>query len=444
MTLGTRTWIGLALLAGGAVGVRLLLTTAPLRPASVILITLDTTRADRLAPYGGPSGVMPILETWARHGVVFDDASTVAPLTLPAHTSLMTGQMPPVHGVRDNSGALLPTARTLAEGLHEAGYRTGAFVSAVVLDKTHGLDRGFDCYREVNQPDVPHRFRRPGNETVDEALAWLAENADSRFFVWIHLYDAHAPIRLAEPYRTEYAADPYAGALAFMDSQLGRVQAFLEARGLAGRTAIVLAADHGESLGEHGEQGHGIFVYQSVVHVPLIVDWPGLRTRRVTTSVQLTDVAPTVLALNRARGEDGGGRSLVPLLRGLPMPAWDVYAESMYPRRFGWSDLRSLRSENLKVIDAPRPELYDLAVDPTEQTNLIDQRPGPAAVLLDRLRRVPTSGTLAAATSETARQLGALGYATAPDRHPRPTVLPDPKDMISRYNRVEALRSERH
>ncbi len=442
MTSRARTVVGIGILLAGALGVYPLVAPLRLEPANVILITLDTTRADRLAPYGSPAHLMPTLETWARQGMVFDDVSTLAPLTLPAHTSLMTGRTPPSHGVRDNSGALGNDVPTLADVLHRAGYRTGAFVSAIVLDKEHGLARGFEAYSEVNQPNAPHRFRRPGNETVDDVLGWLQSHAASPFFLWVHLYDAHAPIRLSEPFRTAYADHPYDGALAFMDSQLGRIHDFLDQRGLTPKTAIVVAADHGESLGEHGEAGHGIFVYQSVVHVPLIIDWPGLAPGRAARPVQLTDVAPTIAALEKTAPLWADGRTLEPLLRGHSLAARDIYAESMYPRHFGWSELRSLRSGMLKVIDAPRPELYDLATDPSETHNLWTTEPGAAATLLDRLRRLPgATATLPTAPSRTARALEALGYVSAPNRPlPPAAVLPDPKDMIGRYNRLGALR----
>jgi choline-sulfatase len=445
MTSRTRTTLGVAALVAGAVGVYLLVAPLQLRPANVILITLDTTRADRLAPYGGRAGLMPTFETWAHEGVVFDDVSTLAPLTLPAHTSLLTGRTPPSHGVRDNTGVLASDVPTLAEALHQTGYRTGAFVSAVVLDRSHGLSRGFDAYGEVNPPTAPRRFRRPGNETVDDALGWLQTNAGSPFFLWVHLYDAHAPIRLPEPFRTTYADDPYDGALAFMDSQLGRIQTFLDTHGLARHTAIIVAADHGESLGDHGEAGHGIFVYQSVVHVPLIITWPDLEPGRTACAVQLIDVAPTIAALERAASWASDGRTLVPLLRGQSLAARDLYAESMYPRHFGWSELRSLRAGTLKVIDAPRPELYDLGTDPGESHNLFAAEPGTAASLLNRLRRLPgATVTLPRAPSKTARELAALGYVSTPVPSPPGAVLPDPKDMIARYNRIEAIRPPSH
>lgn len=414
-------------------------------PASVVLITLDTTRADRLSPYGGAVGVMPTLDAWASRGIVFDDATTLAPLTLPAHTSLLTGRTPPDHGVRDNAGALGDDVPTIASALHGAGYRTAAFVSSVVLGAHTGLARGFDVYRDVGVDGAPHRFRRPGSETTDEAVQWLDRNAGAPFFLWLHLYDAHAPIDLPEPFRTTYVNDPYDGALAFMDRQLARIANELEDRGVADSTAIVVAADHGEALGDHGERGHGIFVYQSVVHVPLVIAWPGVRPGHVRTPVELTDVMPTVLAIEGVARARVDGRPIAPFVRTADAPAREVYTESMYPRRFGWSDLRSLRAGALKVIDAPRPELYDLAVDPGEAHNLIGERRAEADALIRRLRALPGGaggGALATASAETARALRSLGYLATPARS-MPALLPDPKDMIADYNVLEAQRPRR-
>jgi arylsulfatase A-like enzyme len=348
--------------------------------------------------------------------------------------------------VRDNSGALGDDVPTMASALHGAGYRTAAFVSSVVLAERTGLARGFDVYRDPGSTaSLPRRFRRPGSETTDEALEWIDRNSSAPFFVWIHLYDAHAPIDLPEPLRAMYEADPYEGALAFMDSQLARVAARLDERGVADTTAIIVAADHGEALGDHGEQGHGIFVYQSVVHVPLVVCWPGVRPGRVASPVELTDVMPTVLAIEGVPAGRVDGHAIAPFVRSRYAPARDVYTESMYPLRFGWSDLRSLRSGDLKVIDAPRPELYDLAIDPAEQHNLIGERAPEARALLDRLHALPGGrgdNALATAATETARALQSLGYVSAPARAGR-QALPDPKDMITEYNLIELRRPGR-
>jgi arylsulfatase A-like enzyme len=417
-------------------------TPSQLAPSSVVLITLDTTRADRLAAYGGRSGVTPTIDAWAREGVVFDDASTVAPLTLPAHASLLTGQLPPATGIRDNTGLLPAKTPTIASALHAAGYRTAAFVSSVILDRGRGLTEGFDTYEGVERPDA-YRPRRPASETVDHAITWLTGNSGQPFFLWIHLYDAHAPIELDAARRAAYAGDAYEGALAMMDAELARVRTALETTGAAKHTAVILAADHGEGLGDHDEDGHGIFVYQDVMRVPLIVHWPGARPGRVKTPVQLIDVMPMILAVDAPAAADAGGRDLEPLIYGRQVPDRAIYLESMYPRVLGWSPLRSLRVGSLKVIEAPRPELYDLSTDPHETTNLVRDRPDEAEAMLARLRGW-SLGNITSVNDHAlaARQLASLGYmsgalSTASQATPS---APDPKDMIGLYNRIEARR----
>jgi arylsulfatase A-like enzyme len=221
-------------------------------PASVVIVTLDTTRADRLSPYGFMNVSLPALERLAREGVVFDQAMSVGPLTLPAHTSLMTGLLPPHHGVRDNADSPLAGSHTtLAEVLRRCGFRTGAFVGSVVLDPDRGLDQGFEKYGEVGHaPDSKERRRqRPANEVVDDAIRWMASVEESPFFLWVHLYDAHRPYAPPEPYATTYGHNPYVGEIAFADAQLGRLLEALEQRGVLERAVVVVAGDHGEALG---------------------------------------------------------------------------------------------------------------------------------------------------------------------------------------------------
>src|SRR5262245_47020386 len=290
------------------------------RPASLILITLDTTRADHLPPY--VAGSLPAIEQLAREGVVFDKAIASVPLTLPSHSSLFTGRNPPAHDVRVNATVLAPGVPTLAESLRTAGYRTAAFVGSVVLDPDRGLGRGFDVYHDVNGApgqQGSRRLRRPADEVIDDALTWLPATTDAPFFMWVHLFDAHAPY--AGPESSAGASGgSYAGALAFMDSQIARLVAALESRGMLDRTAMIVTADHGESLGEHGERGHGIFVYESALRVPLIVRWPGVAPRRVPHLVQLIDVAPTVLALEGVAAPPLEGVDRVPVLRARAEP----------------------------------------------------------------------------------------------------------------------------
>ncbi len=317
---------------------------------NIVVITLDTTRADRLSPYGYMDASMPALERLAREGVIFDRAMTVAPLTLPAHSSVFTGLFPPRHGVRDNADrALASNHTTLAETLRAHGFRTGAFVSSVVLASDRGLAQGFDRYVDVPASDDrrPRRLQRRGDEVMTDAIRWVDEVRSAPFFLWAHLYDPHRPYDPPEPYRSRHF-DPYVGEIAFADAQIGRLLDRLRERGLLERTIVIVAGDHGESLGEHGEENHGIFVYENVLRVPLIIRVPdalksrSVAPRRVGDIVRLVDVTPTVLDLlgltvlssNGERPIDGV--SLVDRMRGTPQTSeLEAYAESLYPARFG-------------------------------------------------------------------------------------------------------------
>jgi len=391
------------------------------RAEHILIVTLDTTRSDYLPAYGSSRVTTPNLDRLARDGVVFEQATTVAPLTLTAHCSLFTGLRPPHHGVRDNGDEPLASHHaTLAEVLHGRGFRTAAFVGSAVLQVNRGLARGFDVYRDgINEdPWDRHSVRRPANEVVDEAIRWLEGGTGLPFFLWVHLYDAHAPYDVPEPYRTMYSEDPYAGAIAFMDAQVGRLLDTLERYGLSQRAAIVLASDHGEAFGEHGERGHGIFVYQEVLRVPLIIKAPGLSRRRVANVTSLVDVMPTVLDLAGASPLPMDGVNLIPFLRGeAAWPEREIYSESLYPMRFGRNPLRALRDGRFKFIDAPRPELYDLESDPSEQRNLAVER---AALVLAMSRRLSALGDAASPlrakrdlytpSTETRERLASLGY----------------------------------
>ena len=434
--------------------------TAP-APMNVVLITLDTLRADHLGAYGATEVKTPHLDRFASQGVVFDQVMTTAPLTLPAHSSIMTGQFPPKHGVRDNGGFFLgPEQVTLAEVLTERGYQTGATVGAFVLDSKWGLDQGFGTYQD--DFDLTHvkamslaSVNRPGNEVVDLALKWMDGVADQRFFAWMHLYDPHAPYISPEPYRSEYRGHPYRGAIAFTDAQVGRVFDYLDARGLSDNTIVIVTADHGEGLGEHGEETHGFFVYESAMRVPLIVRAPGrgLTPRRVSQPVRSVDIMPTVLDLiGGAPTQPIEGVSLVPLMSGevreLPLEA---YGEAMYPlHHYGWSELTTLRSERFKLIDAPRPELYDLERDPHELTNLFEERRSVGDAMLRQLRDrkremaadAPEAAPPADVDPETRSRLAALGYVgsfVATSSEPS-SGRADPKDKISLFNLMTTAR----
>jgi len=415
---------------------------------NVVIVTLDTTRADRLSPYGLMDVSMPALDRLAREGVVFDQATTVAPLTLPAHTSLFTGLLPPNTRVHDNADRPLDNRfTTLAETLHALDFRTGAFVGSVVLRPDRGLAQGFDVYSGVgSRRDRPGTVedgarQRRGDEVMTDALRWLDDVGDARFLLWAHLYDAHRPYDPPEPYKSRYA-DPYVGEIAFADAQIGRVLDALDARDLMNRTIVIVAGDHGESLGDHGEQDHGVFIYESVLRVPLIIRMPSISPKRVASVVRLTDVIPTVLDLLGAPAPTMDGMSLRDLLTGSRRDLdLEAYSESEYPRRLGWSVLRALRAGRFKLIDAPRPELYDLDRDPFEQRNVYDERRATAAAMTSRLHALarPHSATglessrrPAVAPAGLAEQLAALGYVGPRTSPALPTSkdLPDPKDCI--------------
>ena len=283
---------------------------------NVLIVTLDTTRADYLPAYGYTKLETPALDRLSREGTVFEQATTSVPLTLPAHCTIFTGLFPPHHRVRDNADRALDAGQiTLAEVLRARGMRTGAFVGSVVVGHDRGLAQGFDTYSAPSRIDLRDGNRRPAHLVVDDALEWL-QRQDGPFFAWIHLYDAHAPYALPEPFRTMYHDAPYLGALAVLDAQVGRVASALEAHHVLDRTLLVVASDHGESLGEHGEDGHGIFVYQSTLRVALIMRVPGFAPRRVADVTRLADVMPTVLDLLHEPAPPMDGVSLVPLMTG--------------------------------------------------------------------------------------------------------------------------------
>ena len=427
---------------------------------NVLLITLDTTRADSLGAYGATDGATPNLDRLARRGVVFEDAITAAPLTLPAHSSLFTAKYPPRHGVRDNGGFVLDAGETtLAERLHAAGFKTGGFVGAYVLDRRWGIAQGFDTYFDdfdlgKARGAVLASVERPANEVADHALAWLDSAASSRFFAWVHFYDAHSPYDPPEPYRTRFADNLYAGEVAFVDSQVGRLIAFLEQRQLLDKTIVVAVGDHGESLGEHGESTHGFFVYQSVLHVPFMLLSPveSMRGKRIASTVRSVDLTPTLLDLLGLTMTDSvDGRSLVPLMTGASKDLeLEAYSEAMYPRyHFGWSDLRSLTSGRYHYINAPRPELYDIQQDPRESQNLYATRQTLADRMAASLRRVeaesPDSAPHTTEVDPDVRaRLAALGYVgTFASTSPAPaSTLADPKDKIELFNLITDAREK--
>lgn len=427
---------------------------------NLVVITLDTTRADHLGAYGSRDVKTPAIDALARDGVLFEQTMTAAPLTLPAHASIFTGRFPPEHGVRDNGGFYVtPDQLLLAEVLKARGYRTGGFIAAYVLDGKWGMDQGFETY--VDDFDVTKvrgksagDIQRPGNEVVDKALPWIDTVKDERFFAWIHLYDPHTPYAPPEPFKSQYPGRPYRGEVAFTDAQVGRVIDHLRQAGLLDRTVVAVMGDHGESLGDHGEDAHGFFIYESAARVPFIVRTPfdGTRGRRVADPVRIVDLMPTALELLDLPVPPGlSGASLVPLMTGATLElGLEGYAEAMYPlHHYGWSELRAIRSGRFKAIDAPRPELYDLEQDPGEKKNLIAERRTVADQMIARLRQMDRAFRKAAPAlpavdvdPEVRARLAALGYvgsfvASAADAR---GDRADPKDKIHLFNKLSLAR----
>lgn len=443
-------------------------------PLNVVLITIDTLRADHLGCYGYKQIKTPNIDGLAADGVRFERAFAVVPVTLPSHTSMLTGTYPMFSGMHDFSGnKLSPLQPTLASVLKQAGYQTGAVIASAVLDSRFGLNQGFDFYYDhfdfsrLNEANLDE-MERPANVVADVALQWLekdslAKNPQKKFFLWMHLYDPHFPYRPPEPYSHEYAARPYDGEIAFADEQVGRLLRFLKEKGLYQNTLIVLCGDHGESLGEHGEQTHGFFIYNATMHVPLIIHLPpNADARTVSDPVSLVDLMPTVLA---ALGQDVPpqvqGRSLLAELHGESRDenqARDrvLYGETYLPRiHFNWSELRGSENAKYHFIDAPRPELYELAKDPDELHNLFSEKKAVAAEMQVKLagmirdysagKELAEKTGLDPALMERLKALGYAGFSGGSD----PTIsshdLPDPKDRVGTYELIsDAIAESQH
>ena len=460
----TRRTLGLALvgsLAVAALGVFAScrgLGQGAARP-NVLLVTIDTCRADRLGSYGFTLARTPQLDRLAREGVRCENVAAVAPITLPSHASILTGLLPPAHGVRDNGTyALGADAVTLAERLKAAGYSTHAIVSALVLNRRYGLDQGFDSYDDdLWSEDAPRLFLirdRPARKTADRFLAWLErwarEGKAKPFFGWIHFFDPHQPYE-PEAQDRPLAPTPYDAEIAGVDRALGRVLDRLRADGLLDDTVVVVTADHGESLGEHGEKTHAVFVYDATVRVPLLVRFPRLlpRGRVYEGPVSSVDIVPTLLAvLGLPGGETTEGASLLPALRGeAPPPARPQYSESLLSEvGFGMAPLHAIRSGGIKYIRAPRPELYDLSADAKELVNLFDRERRRAALLDDLLGRTMDASARRAVAAdaspmskETMEALRSLGY-LAPAGVAQSLSGMDPKDGMPLYAKLEDAR----
>jgi len=429
---------------------------APARPGervNVLLVTLDTVRADHLGCYGDAGAATPILDALASRGVRFETAVAQAPITGPSHASILTGVTPLRHGIRNNGGYVLPTqVGTIAEDFRRGGYQTGAFVSGFPLETRFGYSRGFDVYDDKfphgNDPRRAPYVERPADQTTSVATAWLDQHtsAATPWFLWIHYYDPHSPYEPPGEFATRFATHPYDGEIAFVDAQLGVFLRRLETLGLSGRTLVLVAADHGESLGEHGEATHGIFLYDATLKVPWIMAGPGIPRGSVSQVVgQLIDVGPTLLdyaGLPIRREIEG--RSLRPAADGQAMSDEPAYAESMFAYlHLRWAPLYAWRTAQYKLIDAPRPELFDLSTDPHEQADHAStERPRVESLrrqLRAAMKAISTPDASASVGNDAAARLRALGYISGGSTAPieEGEKLRDPKDALPLLRRLE-------
>jgi arylsulfatase A-like enzyme/Tfp pilus assembly protein PilF len=423
---------------------------------NVLLITIDTLRSDRVGAFGGPSSLTPTLDRLASEGLRFTRAYTPAPLTLPAHTSILTAASPPIHGVRTNGLFRLgPKLPTLATVLKAAGYRTGAFVGAFVLDARFGLNRGFDVYDdrygENRTGDAEDEAQRRAEDVIRPAFEWINQQSNPQsairnphWFAWVHLYDPHEPYSAPEPYASRAA--PYEAEVAYTDAMIGRLLTDLDAAHHLDRTLVIVAADHGESLGEHSERSHGVFAYESTLRVPWIV-WAGSRMRGLHWDglARLIDLAPTALDLvGQTAPAEFEGRSLVGAIAAGETDAPAAYFEAMDANLTrNWAPLTGIVSGRLKLIDLPIPELYDLRADAREASNLFGREAGRARTLQSMLHaktlefeKRGDAGERTTVTADARQRLQALGYvasSAAPGRRPY-TDADDPKTLIGAAN----------
>jgi choline-sulfatase len=421
---------------------------------SIILVSVDTLRADRLGCYspGTSNSRTPNIDKLCHGGTLWTHVSSLVPLTLPSHVSMLTSTYPFENGVEDNGDRLAPGAVTLAKTLRTHGYRTAAFLGSFVLDKRFGLDQGFDTYDSPSESrggptSDPGDIKRRGEEVANAGEEWLKTNSDRPFFLFLHIYDLHTPYNLSASEISKYGAG-YDGELGYIDDVIGKLWDFLLSRRLTDKSIIVFASDHGEGLGDHGESTHGFFIYQSTLHVPLVIHWPARRPgqsapsnslpqARIDTPASLLDVAPTILDAARIPLPKGmEGRSLLATAD----TEDDVYSESVYPQKhFDASPLVSLRRGRFKYIDAPRPEFFDLVQDPGEANNLYAARISLATAYRDQLMELrrqhkPHSEASSALSPEAVERLHALGYLTGGASTPASAPSQaDPKDRLADY-----------
>jgi len=423
---------------------------------SLILVTLDTIRVDRIGAYGSTRVPTPALDRIAREGTLFEDAFSTVPLTLPAHASIMTGRYPASHGARHNGlYRLRHGERTLAEALREEGFRTAGFVGAYVLNRTFGIAQGFDLFDDIAQEgiraseDPLNDAQRTADEVNARVFEWLSEPPEGRFFLWVHYYDPHLPYLPPEIPGRELAGEGYDREISYVDACVGDLVEQLESQGLLERSVLVVVGDHGESLGEHREATHGVFLYESAMRVPLMIRAPGLVPEglRVAGPVSTVELAPTILELlGLSALPDAQGQSLVGRIRE-PEKAADavVFAETLMPRlEFGWSELRMARDRRFKYVQAPTEELYDLVEDPGEIHNLAGIEEARTRSMADRLaewvyetRTDDTAGAERELSQEELERLRSLGYLGGPSVGVEGATGLDPKDGLELSVRIE-------
>ena len=414
--------------------------------APVVLVCVDTLRSDRLPFYGYAGVETPALTALRNDAVLFERAYSHVPLTLPAHASIFTGTLPGAHGLLDNAGYRLAAGLpTLAEILKKEGYATGAAVSSVVLQGTSGISRGFDLWDDAIEPEkagLPmNRVQRSGLRSAAILNTWIDTQKASPFLAFLHVYEPHSPYEPPEPFRSRYA-QPYDGEVAASDAVVGALIDRLKALGLYDKSLVVFLSDHGEGLGEHGENEHGVFLYRESLQVPLLVKLPGnaLAGTTVSAPVQISDVFATVVAAVGAKGAPARPElaNLVALAYGAQAPERRIYAETFYPRiRFGWSELAAVLDGKWHYVDAPKPEFFDLEKDPGGTKNLAAEKPGPfrSFVVEAKKRRTPFQAP-SAVDPEHAKKLASLGYLSMTTSGSS-GALADPKDEIASLTRLK-------
>lgn len=409
---------------------------------SFLLITVDTMRADRIGAYGDASARTPVMDALAARGARFDNAFASAPITLPSHASMLTGRYPPGHGARHNGMRIDPAVPTVAEVLSKQGFATAAFVGAFPLDRRFGLHRGFSAYGDQMPRGVDGRStnERSGSSVVDEALTWLAGHRGGRFFLWVHMFEPHAPY--GDAARGGTSATRYGEEIAEADRQIGRLMAALG--DATASTLVAVTSDHGEAFGEHGEIAHSVFVYDTTLRVPWILAGPGIAPRVplvIDAPVSLVDLAPTAMALLGAGAFDADGVALDAVLAGAAVPDRTLYAESFAPLLdFGWSPLRAVRAGGWKYIAAPRPELYHVAEDAAETRNITGETPDRSKALSAEVARYSSDQLTArpANDREADARLQALGYTSGSRTS---SARPDPKDRKAMAARIAQVTS---